>query len=675
MIELENQVLDLLEESRTHLSDISPSEWCEKYRTLTSDQSPVPGPFSYDYTPYTREIVDLVSPNSPMKSCTVMKGNQGGFSTGVIEAAIGYIIAEKPGNILFLTAHSDLAEEAVTGKIDPMIDSCGLRPLIRPSSLRKKNQRTGDTNKKKEFPGGSLTVGSADNHKLLRQRSVQYGFFDDYDSVRKSSKKSGSTTKLIEKRFTAYFHKMKLFFISTPETKEDSNIEPLYLKGDQRRFHIPCPCCGEAIPLYWETTLDGSEGKEKAGITWKLNEKGKLIHDSVGYICQKCGGFFDESRKMELLQAGFWVAMNPDAPVGVYSYHLSNLYSPPGMADWPSYVEEYLEANPPGGERDEELHQTFVNLVLGETYSPQGKTPKANDLQANVRNYEVGTIPEKLSINHGNGKIVLLTAAADLNGTENDARVDWEVVAWSEGGASYSVSHGSIGTFIPMENTKKKKEDRAHWTYELNRPRSVWPELAKVFNDIYEVDTNRKMRIIIAGVDCGHYSQHAYGFLDKLASSLRVGLKGRDESKMTKLDADVPYFKPAKERANLYLLEVNSIKDDLADFMRLRWDEGNDEQQPPGFMNYPLPGHGLYGYVNYFSHFEAEHKIIEKKEGKPVGWRWVKKNSAAQNHFWDVRVYNMGLKDLFMHTMCKAAKIPKPTWADYCDIALNRIKK
>jgi len=42
-----------------------------------------------------------------------------------------------------------------------------------------------------------------------------------------------------------------------------------------------------------------------------------------------------------------------------------------------------------------------------------------------------------------------------MNGTEQDARMDYEVVAWSESGATYSIKHGSIGTFIPREGAKK----------------------------------------------------------------------------------------------------------------------------------------------------------------------------------------------------------------------------
>lgn len=652
------------------LSGINPSEWNEKNRVMTSDVSPFPGPLSYNKNPYTREIVDCCSPNSPARIIAVMKGAQVGFSTTVIEAAIGWIIAENPGNILFLTGHSDLAEEAMTGKIDQMIDSCGLRPLIRPNVLRKKNQRTGDTNKSKEFPGGSLIAGGAGNHKLLRQRSVRYGFVDDFEAAKGSTKESGSTTKMIEQRFAAYAAKMKLYYISTPEIKQTSNIEPVYLKGDQRHYFIPCPCCGDYIDLHW--TIPSKRDPDKvAGITWRLNDKNELIEDSVGYTCQECGGFFDDSTKYELNLKGFWKPTAKPSEEGYYSYHLSSLYAPPGMYDWKHYVRQYLEANPPAGNRKEELHKAFVNLCLGETYEAQGESPKANQLQQNVRPYEIGTIPEEKSIKDGNGKIVLVTCASDLNGVPDDARLDYEIVAWSETGASYSVRHGSIGTFIPRENSIKNKVDRERWTYEHNKKNSVWPELDKIISDVYPTDNGRKMRVMITGIDTGHYNNFAYPYIDK-SNYLVVGLKGDKEDKFIQYGVDVANFKHARERANLYIVQVNQLKDSLSDYMKLKYDERNDDSQPPNFMNFPFPSNGLYLYGNYFSHFESEHRIVETKDGRGVASRWVKKTATSQNHFWDVRIYGLVLKDIIVNLVGKDLKQKDFTWSDFARIIVSK---
>lgn len=669
-----NQLVGMLDSARFLLSDSKPSDWTEMNRVMASDETSSPGPFQYKYTPYLREVVDCLSQNHPARYIAVMKGAQIGFSTGVIESGIGWIMAQNPGNILFLSGHQELSEEAMNGKIDKMIDSCGLRPLIKPSVQRKKNQRTGDTAKMKEFPGGYLVAGSASNHKLLRQRSVQYGFIDDFDAAKKSSKEAGSTTMLIQQRFAAYHDKMKLFYISTPELKENSNIEPVFKLGDQRRYFVPCPCCGDYIPLLWNVEIEGKEG-EMGGITWELDEKGALNPESVGYICQICGDKFDDSHKVEMNQLGEWRATAEPKEVGYYSYHISCLYAPPGMFDWTHYVGEYLKANPPGGKRIESDHKAFVNLVLGETYEQQGEETEAKTIQQNIRKYEIGTIPESLSIRDGNGRIVTLTCACDLNGTEDDARLDYEIIAWPEkDGVSYSILQGSIGTFIPREGSLKVKEDRERWSYRPHTARSVWPELEKILSKVYLTDSGMKMMISLTGVDSGHFTNFVYDFIDtnNIKGKNVVGVRGDKESRYRKYDADTPSFKYSRERKDLFMVDVNYVKDHLSEAMKLTWTPSSGDSQPPGFMNFPVPSGGKYLLSNYFSHFESEHKTRQENDSGEVSFRWVKKTSNAQNHFWDIRIYNMALRDIIVDRVFKELKMKRGTWVEFCKILLPK---
>jgi len=662
-------ITQLLQAAQYQVSNINPSNWTEQRRVMTSDVSPFPGKFSFERTPYLKEIVDTLAPDHPARRVAVMKGAQIGFSTAVIESGIGWIISEKPGNILFLTGSSDLTMDAMTGKIDQMIDSCGIRPLIKPNVLRKKNQRTGDTNLRKEFPGGRLIAGSASNHKFLRQLSVQYGFIDDFDSVIQKSKESGSTEKLFEQRFAAYGDRMKVYYISTPELEETSNILNVYLKGDQRKWHIPCPCCGEFIVLEWETNLGDSE-HEKAGIFYRLTETGKLIEDSVGYVCQSCGNFFDDSLKYELNLAGQWMPTAEASRSGYYSYHISALSAPPGMYDWKHYVHQYLDAMPPGAEPKPREVQTFHNLCLGIPYKAEGEAIRATTLQQNIRTYPIKVVPESTSIKDGNGRIIMLTAACDLNGVLDDARLDYEIVAHAENGSTYSIDHGSIGTFVPRENSKKYKHDRERFTYQHGHPNSVWPLFKEVLATKYPVETGthqtKNLKVLITGIDVGYMDKYAWPFIDGAnirETGMLVGLKGegKEEARALRLDRDLPLFKPARERGNMYIVESNVVKDELHDLTQLKWDPGMDEGQPAGFMNFPQPSEGKYLYVNYFSHYEAEQRVVDDN-GK---YLWKKKDSAVQNHLFDCRLYNLVARNVWASLFCKQYKILKGTYADF----------
>lgn len=661
---LEDQCIDILDASRFLLSNMKPSEWAEANRVMSSDVTSFPGRFSFNRTPYCREILDCLSPDHPSRYVAVMKGAQIGFSVNVIENGIGWIISQNPGNILFLSGHRELAEEAMEKKIDQMIQSCGLSLLIGPNVKRKRNQRTGDTSKAKEFPGGSLIAGSASNHGLLRQRSVQFGFIDDFDSAIKESKQSGDTDSLIDQRFAAYYDKMKLFFISTPELKQTSNIEPVYLLGDQRKYFIPCPCCGEYIDLHWSVPLTSQIGSERGGIVWELDKKGKLIAESVKYRCQKCGDLFDDSKKGELIRAGEWRPTAEPSEPGYYSYHISSLYAPPGMKDWTKYVRQYLQANPPNGKQKEDKQKTFMNLCLGLPYQQTGKKNEADSIQRNTRDYEVDTIPDVLSKKDNSRGIVMLTCAADLNGKTEDARLDYEVTAWAKNGSSYSIRHGSIGTFIANDSKNKNKVDREKWTYE-NHGRSVWPEFEKILAKEFQTESGTKMKVMLTGIDTGHFTELAYAFIDRTRFRV-VGLKGNKEEQYRKFGIDMPHFKIAKERNKLYLLDVNFIKDRVSANMELKWQPSPNNEQPEGFMNYPTPSGGMYQFRSYFEHYQAEHRVTETKDGNAIAARWQKVNSSAQNHFFDCYIYNYALKDIWADMVLKANKPPiKGGWAEF----------
>ena len=59
------------------------SQWTDQYRTLSLRASAEPGPWRTDRTPYLREMMDCLSPSSPIERTVFMKGAQiGGTEAG-----------------------------------------------------------------------------------------------------------------------------------------------------------------------------------------------------------------------------------------------------------------------------------------------------------------------------------------------------------------------------------------------------------------------------------------------------------------------------------------------------------------------------------------------------------------------------------------------------------------
>lgn len=634
---------------------ILPSEFAEKYIVLDSAISNMrQGTFSYEITPYMREIADCASPYCDAKFIFIMAGAQVGKTQGVIVPVILWKIANDPGNIVSLSATDELSKRFVEERIDPVIKRCFVRDLIRPSTIRKRNSRTGDTSSAKEFAGGSVTFGGLQSYdKMTKQRSFALGFYDDWDAAKVADATHGNTFELLRQRFSTAGSSMKQFFISTPETRP-SNIELLYLMGDQRKWHVPCPCCNEYIEIVWRG--EHSNG-DKYGVVFEKKEDGRLIEESVGYVCQKCGGFFKEKHKYEMNLKGKWIPTAEPKSYGMRSYHIPCLIGAPKMFDWKEYASQWLRIEE-NGYIDKGKLKAFKNMVLGEPWEEKRVVVDTKDLIEHTRDYEVGVIPSALSESDGNDKIILLTLACDLNGTENDARLDWEVMAHSCSGSVYSINQGSIGTYHSGAKSQdlKNKGLRDLYTYHLDEENSVWTYLEnEVLIRKYYTDDNREMRISFAVIDDGHLNLFVHQFVEKYPGFC-VCVKGKDKDKYTKPTQDIKTFKPSREKPYLYLLEVDKIKDEFSDMLSLPWDRNSFDPQPAGYVNYPTPNYQNGKYtLDYFKQLSSEQKEIQidDRTGEVKAWKWVKITSSHQNHFWDCSIYNIAARDIFMTNFIK----------------------
>jgi phage terminase large subunit GpA-like protein len=650
-------------------SNLKPSEWYEKNMVMPNGTA-FPGPIRYNRTPYWREPVDCSSPYHPARDITIMGPAQMGKSIMVLNPIIGYSIALEPCNILFLTGHTDLTKRAVD-KIDFMISNCMLQDKIRPSVLKARNNRTGDTALEKQFVGGSMLAGSITNHNLLRQNDIKIAIADDLDAGKGHKEDTGSTVDLITGRTKAFEDKCKRYWVSSPQMKGQSLIESQFEKSDKRLFFIECPCCAKRIALDFFIERDGGV----AGLTWKLDNLDRAIPSTVGYVCQECGNFFTDNHKHELLNTGVWMPTCEPKELYHYGYHINGLYGAPGMTSWATLAQKYLLCNPKGQQRLESEYQTFQNVFMGNLYEPMGTSIKSSDLQINnVRNYQIGVIPEKQSIADGNGKIVLLTCAADLGGlvaginsNYDDVRLDFEVLAWSESGSSYSINQGSLGTFTPAHKGSRD-EKRELWSYDLSKPNNVWKEFMKILSFQYPVDnTGRVMTIAISGLDTGFAEHQTFSFIDRCNFTV-VGLKGDKESRYIPFGDNSAAWKEGLSRSRLYILKVGKIKDQLQQRLTLKWNKNNNEPQPPGFLNFPMPQGNKYSYEDYFLHFESEERRLDKQQN----FIWQKKTHTSQNHFWDVSNYQMALKEIIMANVFRDLKVKNGTWTDFCGWILQQ---
>jgi phage terminase large subunit GpA-like protein len=104
------------------------SEYIAEKRTLPTN-TPFPGPWDNDKTPYLTQIMDWLSPSSNVQHVVLMKAAQIG-GTAVGENIIGYYMDECPSEILYISATDRLLERWAIKRLEPLIDGCGFRNKI-----------------------------------------------------------------------------------------------------------------------------------------------------------------------------------------------------------------------------------------------------------------------------------------------------------------------------------------------------------------------------------------------------------------------------------------------------------------------------------------------------------------------------------------------------------------
>lgn len=692
MITLQKNARTILNHTDLGDEELSPSEWIEKNRYVQQHVSErMFGQFDFSNTPYMKQITDHLSPYDPVTHCVMMKGVRIGGTFSLVHNGVPYIISERPTNIMLLSANDKLAKKTMQG-VDSGIDGCNIRHLLGKGSGVQSNSK-GDTMEQKFFSGGfELFNFGGQSASNMRQVTAGLIVADELDAFKGIAKESGSFLKLMEDRARSFGESKKIFYISSPLLLESSLIYELYLRGNQNVYYVPCPKCGEMIELIWN---ERNENNTRYGVIFDVRND-EVIKKSVRYRCGKCENDFEEKKhKRDMLNNGQWVPTLEREDKSFVSYRLSALYAPVTMDNWYDFAKEWQQAWPRKGVKSDSRIQSFRNSIQGLPYKPEGITIKSNKLQKNRREYKIGEAPFELSKKDNNGELMILTLACDLNGYENDGRLDYEIIAHSQKGPTYSVDAGSIGTFIPKVervalekegvNVAKLEMTRTKYTYRFDVENSIWAE----FERIMHIKFGKVERpISIVAVDIGAFQDYALEFVRRMRQKgiLCIGVKGEDPDKFILQNrADIGHIYRIGSTGDFYLVNVNVIKDWVSKFIDSNSyiDDNGELQQDTHFMNFPEYDTSIdkYTYRNFFAHFESEQKIVKKVEGGVDKYLWEKKKTGIQNHFWDVNIYGVFCKLFLTDLICsndnpykarhyKSQKI-NATWENACKLILE----
>lgn len=566
------------------------SAWAEAHFMLSAESAAEPG--RWRTLPYQRGLMDAFT-DPAVTQITMMKSARIGW-TKCLNAAVGYYLHQDPCPIMVVQPTIEDAQGYSKEEIAPMLRDCPALAAIMPPP---KTRDSRNTVLHKRFPGGSLSLVGANSARGFRRVSRKVVLFDEVDGYPPSAGTEGDQIQLGIRR-TEYYWDRKIAAGSTPTIAGRSRIEQLFYAGDQRRYYVPCPHCGERQVLQFPR------------FRWP---KGKP--EQAVYVCGVCGCEIGHQYKRAMVEAGEWRpgphAAFPDAPApppfaGHVSFHLWSAYSFSPNATWGQICTEFVAAERGGVE----TLKTFVNTVLGEPWREKGEAPEWHGLYARREAYALGTCPRE---------VLLLTCGVDV---QKD-RLVYEVVGWGREKRSWSID----AAILPGD------------TSDLTA-KGPWPQLEALLSRSFQQAGGHSLSIAMMAIDSGFNTQTVYGWCRQHPMTRVIAVHGRASQRVL-VGAPSPVEVTVAGRKMKRGYKVWTIGTDLAKSEFYGWlalhpptdaERDTGAGDPPGYCRFPQYDE------DYFKQITAEQLVSARtrKGYTAFGWELI---PGRQNHFLDCRIY------------------------------------
>ena len=520
--------------------------------------------------------------------------------TLLLQCATVYSIAEEPGPILIVEPTEDDGKEFSKERMTPMIRDCpALAGLITDSLHDAKN-----TILSKSFPGGRLSIVSAQRPGNLARRSIRYLFCDEIDKYPASAGKEGNPRDLAKGRLVTFGSRAKWIEACSPTVAGESAIWASYEQSDKRKPYVSCPKCGHLQVLRW------------ANVKFDTKLPREKIPDSAAYQCENpaCNALWNDNQRWNACNKAVWKAEKPFA--GIAGFWISHLYSP--WKKLSAIVDHFLRVK----DKPQEL-KVFINTVLAELWEEKGETPDAQILYAQREDYPHSA--EAIVPQRG----LFLTAAVDVQ--DNPPRLECEVKAWGRGRESWSVGYFVLQAFAengqPLPVTSPE----------------LWDKLdAEILQRDWLHESGNTMPIRVMCIDTGSRPKPVYEFAKRHAQisysgaglkvhSFRtvVPIKGNDDP--LKIISSVSKEDASRKRQNVRIVVVGThcAKQQIYDNLRAI-KPSKDGSPKPGCFHHPMYEAG------YFDQLCSEYRIV-KEDGSV---EYVKR-ADVRNEALDVAVYNL----------------------------------
>lgn len=569
------------------------SEFADREIVVTS------GPLAHtrwqtDFAPYQRAILDAF--HEPGVQTSVIMGSSQWGKTACSVVVVAYHIAHDPCTILVVEPTVDpMAKDFAQNRLDTVIAAS---PALAAVVSKKRAKDQSNTMLAKTFRGGSIAIGGANSAASLASRSVRLLVLDEVDRYPAELPGEGNTIAIAWKRTAAYGRRARRLLLSSP-TLADGPIHSWFKRGDQRRYHVPCPACGALFAYRWQQ------------VRWRDDDPATArIH------CPACDHGLDDVERVAMLTRGEWVPECPDRrDKSIVSFHLWEAYSP--MSSLAAIVSGFLTARADQKRGDKSTMHTWENTTLGEPLEPErGDGVEAPALLLRRESF-AAPVP---------AGVALLTRAVDTQ----DDRLEVLVTGWGPGEESWLIEHTRLDG-------------------DTSQP-EVWDALDDLLDRTYRHESGAGLSPIATCIDsAGHRTTQVYDFVHPRQGRRVFAIIGRDGAIPVVSRPSPRRWGRDKRKVPLYTVGVDAIKALWMSRLKL-------EQPGPGYVHLPMDD---WCDAEFVDQLTSERLVTHFVKGVPAqSWRKMR----ARNEALDLAVYSYAALKLMRPDLdAMAAKLAATT--------------
>jgi hypothetical protein len=371
---------------------------------------PLPGPWSFTYHPWLREVHDCKN-----QEVVILKAAQLGFTEALLNISFYYNDIERRNVLYILPTKTPDASDFSSSRFDAALDLSPHLAMLYSHAKNVGHKRAGSAN---------LWIRGSNSRSGLKSLPVSLMVYDEYDEMNMEN------MVLADARTDGQIGEdsWRSVKLSTP-TAPDFGVSALYEESTKDHFFFQCPHCSKQIELTFPESL-------------------VITADSIfdpkikeSYIkCGECQKKLDHDKKIIYLKNGKWISTN-ETHRDRRGFHISQLYSSADKATPWRLASSYLKA-----QTDNLEAQELYNSRLGQPYVPPGHRVIPSEILRAKKSERTCSSPAP--------KTKWITLGADVG----EPWIFYEITAWTFGNLSNDLNMNATAEVITAGKVLTFKE-------------------------------------------------------------------------------------------------------------------------------------------------------------------------------------------------------------------------